>query len=152
MCEREWARAPRSLRGGAANGRGTKSPAANAHAPPAYRAGVHCPAASWCGAAAVRFAALARSRRWCWRGLGGKVDADFGMIVEHRNWKSALALVSWSALVRSVCVILYFLAAAFSIFSATPSLRSVSMREASETHAGSTLGSGRLPACPMPRW
>ena len=72
------------------------------------------------------------------------------MIVEHRNWKSALALVSWSALVRSACVILYFLAAAFSIFSATPSLRSVSMRDASETHAGSTSGAAAcVPNAPV---
>ena len=34
--------------------------------------------------------------------------------VEHFAWKSALALLSWFALVRSAGFILYFLAAAFS--------------------------------------
>src|SRR5262245_49636504 len=74
----------------------------------------------------------------------------FGMIVEQRSWNSEFALVSWSALARSALVILYFLAAAFSILSATPSLRRASMRETSETHAGSTLGSGAAAVSEVP--
>src|SRR5262245_12022284 len=71
------------------------------------------------------------------------------MMVEHRSWKSALALVSWSALFRSDWVILYFLAAAFSIVSAMPSLRNASMREASDTHIGSSLASADVPSAPV---
>src|SRR5262245_13050519 len=69
----------------------------------------------------------------------------FGPTVEQRAWKSALALVNWSAFFRSVAVILYFLAAAFSIFSATPSLRKPSMLAAKVTQAGSTLDAVCVP-------
>jgi hypothetical protein len=44
---------------------------------------------------------------------------------------------------------LYFLAAAFSIFSAMPSLRNASIREASVTHIGSSLASAEVPSAPV---
>jgi hypothetical protein len=76
-------------------------------------------------------------------------DAVRGM-VEQRAWKSSLALFNWAALARSAVFILYFLAAAFSIFAGTPSRRRPSMVAASWLQTGSTFGASGTEAVVIP--